>query len=59
MSLPNISTQSQVSFRLELTTPACPIKDMVNETQPPLFDQELMCVSSGTYYLILLLSVLA
>lgn len=23
---------SQVSFRLELTTPACPIKDMVNDT---------------------------
>lgn len=34
----------QVSFRLELTTPACPIKDMVNETQLPLFDQELMCI---------------
>lgn len=26
------SFESQVSFRLELTTPACPIKDVVNDT---------------------------
>lgn len=38
---------SQVSFRLELTTPACPIKDMVNKTKPSLIDQELMHVSTG------------
>lgn len=28
----NFSFESQVSFRLELTTPACPVKDMVNDT---------------------------
>jgi metal-sulfur cluster biosynthetic enzyme len=28
----SFSFESQVSFRLELTTPACPIKDVVNDT---------------------------
>lgn len=34
----------QVSFRLELTTPACPVKDMVNDPQ------QLMYVSIGRIF---------
>ena len=50
--LKHFNFASQVSFRLELTTPACPIKDMVNKTQPQLFDQELMHVSTGSFFVL-------